>query len=261
MANLTQFSLEKVDVTIPRSVEVVYGLLRPKKVTTDLRVIISVAFYSPPKSRKKTQLLDHIVSTCQMLLTKHPRAAIVIRGDRNEMSISPLLIALPRLKQLVTKFTCNGKILDVLLSNLHEFYSVPEIVPPVPADNPLQGKPSDHSVPVARPHSSTGVNRANEYRIKISRPMPDSGIRKFGMWIIDEQRDCIVPGSKPADQAVALQQMLEIKMDEIFPKKTVKLSNKDKCWANAEIKLLNRQKQRIFCKEGKSTKYNKIPFF
>ena len=146
----------------------------------------------------------------------------------------------------------------LLLSNLHEFYSIPEIVPPVPADNPLQGKPSDHSVPVARPHSSTGVNRANEYKIKISRPMPDSGIRKFGMWIIDEQWDCIVPGSKPADQAVALQQMLEIKMDEIFPTKTVKLSNKDKCWANAEIKLLNRQKQRIYCKEGKSTKYNEI---
>ena len=86
----------------------------------------------------------------------------MIGGDRNEMSISPLLIALPRLKQLVTKATCSGKILDVLLTNLHEFYIVPVIVPPVPADNPRQGKPSDHSVPVAKPHSNTGVNMNNE---------------------------------------------------------------------------------------------------
>ena len=53
VANLTQFSLETVDVTIPRSVEVVYGLLRPKKVTTDLRVIISVAFYSPINQERR----------------------------------------------------------------------------------------------------------------------------------------------------------------------------------------------------------------
>ena len=90
MAYLPEFSLEKIDVSIPRSVEVVYGLLRPKKATSELREIITVAFYSPPKSRMKSKLLDHIISTVQMLLTKYPRAGIVIGGDRNDMSISPL---------------------------------------------------------------------------------------------------------------------------------------------------------------------------
>ena len=157
VAYLPKFSLEKIDVSIPSSVEVVYGLLRPKQPSGQLRDIIAVAFYSPPKSRKKTQLMDHIIASIQTLLTKYPRADIVIGGDRNEMSISPLLIALPRLKQLVTKATCNGKILDVLLTSLHEFYSVP----PVPADNPSQGKPSDHSVPVAKPQTNPGVNIKN----------------------------------------------------------------------------------------------------
>ena len=158
MAHLPKFSLEKIDVLIPRSVEVVYGLLRPKQPSTQMKEIIVVAFYSPPKSRKKTELMDHIISTCQSLLTKYPQAGIVIGGDRNEMSISPLLTGLPRLNQLVTEATCNGNVLDVLLTNLHEYYSVPEIVLPVPADNPLQGKPSDHSVPLATPHTATGVN-------------------------------------------------------------------------------------------------------
>ena len=258
VAHLPKFSLEKIDVSIPRSVEVVYGLLRPKQQSAQLREIIAVAFYSPPKSRKKTQLLDHIVATCQSLLTKYPQAGIVIGGDRNEMSISPLITGLPKLKQLVTKPTCNGKVLDVLLTNLHEFYSVPEVVPPVPADNPLQGKPSDHSVPVARPHTSAGGNISNDYKTRITRPMPDSGIRQFGQWIVKEEWDCVDKTSSPDVQAYALQKLLELKLDEYFPTKSVRLSNKDKIWMDFELKKLDRAKKREWNKRGKSDKYTKL---
>ena len=258
VAHLPKFSLEKVDVKIPQSVEVVYGLLRPKQSSAQLKEIIVVAFYSPPKSRKKTKLIDHIVSTCQSLLTKYPQAGIVIGGDRNEMSISPLLTALPKVKQLVSKATCNGKVLDVLLTNLHEFYCVPEIVPPVPADNPLQGKPSDHSVPVAKPHSTAGVNISNEYKTKITRPLPDSGVRQFGQWIVEEKWDCVLSKSSPSDQAMAMQKLLEAKLNEIFPTKSVRLSNKDKKWMDYELKKLDRAKKREWCNKGKSNKYVKL---
>ena len=190
-----------------------------------------------------------------MLLTKYPRAGIIIGGDRNEMSISPLLLALPRLKQLVTKSTCNGKILDVLLTNLHEFYSVPVIVPPVPADNPLQGKPSDHSVPVAAPNNSVGLSIKNDYKTFESRPMPDSGIRQFGQWIINEEWECVDPDSNPTVQALALQRLLEVKLDEIFPVKKVRLSGKDQKWIDSELKQLDRLKKKDYCKKGKSERY------
>ena len=51
VAHLPKFSLENIDVTIPRSVEVVYGLLRPKQPSTQIREIIAVAFYSPPERK------------------------------------------------------------------------------------------------------------------------------------------------------------------------------------------------------------------
>ena len=258
VAHLPKFSLEKIDVSIPQSVEVVYGLLRPKQPSAQLREIIVVAFYSPPKSRKKTQLMDHIISTCQSLLTKYPQAGIVIGGDRNEMSITPLLTGLPRLKQLVSQATCNGKVLDVLLTNLHEYYSVPIIVPPVPADNPLQGKPSDHSVPLAKPHSTTGVNMSNVYRNKITRPLPESGIKEFGRWIVSENWESVQSEENPTNQAEALQKLLESKLDEIFPTKSFRLSNKDKKWMDFELKNLDRAKKREWCKRGKSEKYLKL---
>ena len=258
VAYLPQFSLSKIDVIIPKSVEVVYGLLRPKNPAAKIKEIIVVAFYSPPKSKKKTQLIDHIISTCQMLLTRYPRAGVVIGGDKNDMSISPLLVGLPRLKQIVTQPTCNGKVLDVILTNLHQYYSVPSIVPPVPADNPSQGKPSDHSVPVATPHTAAGERISNEYTVRISRPMPDSAIRQFGQWIINETFDCVETGDNTTVQTHKLQDLLHKKMNKYFPTKSVKISQKDKKWINFELKKLDRAKKREWCKNGKSSKYCKL---
>ena len=132
------------------------------------------------------------------------------------------------------------------------------IVPAVPADNPNQGKPSDHSVPVARPNSNSGVNMMNEYMTVTSRPMPDSGIRQFGQWIVQEEWDCVKPGMCPSNQAIALQKQLEFKLDEIFPTKDVRLSNKDKKWIDSDLKNLDRQKQREYTKRGKSDKYDQL---
>ena len=155
VAYLPHFSLEKIDVPIPNSVEVVYGLLRAKNPSAKYKVIISVAFYSPPKSRKKSQLLDHIISTCHVLLTKHPNAALFIGGDRNELSISPILMSIPKLRQIISHNTCNGKVLDVLMTNVPELFGVPEIIPPVQPDNPNYGCPSDHNPIIATPLGNT----------------------------------------------------------------------------------------------------------
>ena len=133
-----------------------------------------------------------------------------------------------------------------------------KLSPPVPADNPEQGKPSDHSVPLARPLSNTGVNISNQYKTKISRPLPDSGVRQFGKWIVNNDWDCVKQISRPSNQALALQNILELKLYEIFPTKSVKLSNKDKKWIDCELKKLDRSKKREWCKREKSDKYVKL---
>ena len=47
VANLREFSLEKIPVIIPHNLEVVWGLLRPKKESESIREIIVAALYSP----------------------------------------------------------------------------------------------------------------------------------------------------------------------------------------------------------------------
>jgi hypothetical protein len=55
-----KFSISKLNVPILKSVEVVWGLLKPKVITGKISVIIVCCFYSPPTSSKNPSLLEHI---------------------------------------------------------------------------------------------------------------------------------------------------------------------------------------------------------
>ena len=122
VVNLKKFSLEKVEVLNPDKVEAVYGLMRPKKITSTIKEIIIAAFYSPPKSRKNNLLLDHLLSTTLHLLSKYPKAMVVIGGDKNNLNITSLLNGIPKLTQIVTKPTYKTKILDIILTNVAMLY-------------------------------------------------------------------------------------------------------------------------------------------
>ena len=52
--------------------------------TTLIKEIICAAFYSPPKSRKNSLLLDHLVSTSHHLLSKYLNAGLVLGGDKKK---------------------------------------------------------------------------------------------------------------------------------------------------------------------------------
>ena len=129
VAPIAKFHLEKLDVLIPHNLEIVYGMLRPKNVLKgEIAEIICVSFYCPPRSPKKSKLLDHIMTTMHVLLTKYPNAGVIIGADKNELNISSLIDGIPGVRQIVTKNTHKDKILDILLTNLHTFYKVPELI-------------------------------------------------------------------------------------------------------------------------------------
>ena len=85
IVNQDRFSVEKLEITIPNNLEVVWGLLKPKFKSFKFKKIILCSFYSPPKSRKNTKLADHIIGTLHMLNTVHPDSGIILGGDKNTM--------------------------------------------------------------------------------------------------------------------------------------------------------------------------------
>ena len=76
--------------------------------------------------------------TLQHLLTTFPKAAAVISGDRNDLSIVRLLSVDPALRQIVRKNTRGQKILTVVLTDLEVYYEEPVIVDPIDVDDPTK---------------------------------------------------------------------------------------------------------------------------
>ena len=154
IVNTRKFSVEKLNVQIPPKLEIIWVLAKPKSETAEFKKIILCSFYSPPRSRLRNRLKDHIVGTLQKLTTQFEKCAIYVGGDKNKMDISSILNSGLKLKQLVRSFTRKLEILDVLMTNMFAYYSTPVIIPPVQPDVPGQGVPSDHSVPLCVPHTN-----------------------------------------------------------------------------------------------------------
>jgi hypothetical protein len=92
-----------------------------------------------------------------------------------------------RLKQINVKPTRKGAILDVIMMNIFQHYNLPIIAPPLNPDNPDDGKPSDHSVPIAIPHTDRHNPPVRNYRTHQYRPLPVSSVHKFGQWMVGQQ--------------------------------------------------------------------------
>ena len=94
----------------------------------------------------------------------------------------------PMCRQLVTKFTYRGrnggKIYDVLLTNMGQFYNIPYIAKAVSPDEAnSRAVPSDHDMAVAEPLAGAGCASSREYTVRTSQPFPQSGLSQFGAWL------------------------------------------------------------------------------
>ena len=253
-ARLDRFTLSKLNISLPKGVEAVWGLLRPKFVTGMISVIIVCCFYSPPRSRKNTVMIDHLTVTLQSLLKTYPDAGVIISGDRNSMEISSLLSIDPTLRQIVTQPTRGRNILDVIITNLARYYQEPAIVPPLAPDKPGHGVPSDHSGVYVVPISGHG-SRANRNIIrKVIRPLPASLIEVFKTKLASQDFESLK--HLQIDHMVeAYQNKMNTLLSEIFPLKTITISDQDKPWFNEQLRQIKRQRLREYEKHGLSNKY------
>ena len=176
------------------------------------------------------------------------------------MPISSIEDALPKCRQIVTKYTYkNRKIHDVILTNMSHLYALPHIAPAVQPDVTGHGVPSDHNMAVAVPLAGAGegaVTRA--YTTKTSRPFQESRLRNFGLWIAQEEWQQLKSNNSSTQQEQILKNILQNKVNEYFPEKQVRISNTDKPWVTNEIKKLDRWKKNEYKKHGKTKKYTEL---
>ena len=253
IADISKVSISHLDIP-SGNLEIVWALLKPKEESI-IKEIITFAFYLPPRSKMKSKMNDHIVTTLHQLLTVFPRAGIMGGGDRNDWCVNQILPAIPRFQNLQHLPTLNGKNLDVFLSNLGSFYSKPVVVPAIEPDNPSRGKRSDHSVPIIYPLDNNNMKKSKDYKLRTTRPLPDSGVRRFGQALMEEDWEEVRQEESPTQQDEALQAVLARLLEDSLPTKTVKLRHTDKPYITKEIKVIDRRRRREYEKHGKSIKY------
>ena len=245
---------------MPGNLECVWAILRPKIVNkeTIFKEIILAGFYSPPRSRKNAKLLDHLISTFHVMLTKYPNCGWAAGGDKNQFPLAPLLGALPKCRQLVTKNTYkNSKIYDIILTNMGQYYSIPYIAKACQPDDSSSGAvPSDHDMAVAEPLAGSGATRTREYTVRTSQPFPQSGINEFGAWLHTVRWEAeLTVDMDPTDMALKMEEKVRQKVQTVFPTKQVRISADDKPFITAEIKKLDKYVKREYKLRGKSDKY------
>ena len=211
--NTLKYIYSPVTVPVPNDLEVVWGIIRPVHLNSKYNKIIICSFYSPPDKFKNLKLADYITSTLHLLATENPGSGIILGADVNSMNIKPILNCGLKLRQIVDQNTRGNKILDVLFTNLSSCYKTPMIAPPVCPDNPSRAKPSDHSVPVAVPHSDRYTRPSRNYKVVNFRPLPESKVRLLGQWIVSEDWSEVKKEVTATNQAFQLDKLLTDKLD------------------------------------------------
>ena len=220
--NDNNYIIKEVALDNPSNLEVTFATLRPKSDLSPKFMIIVCALYSPPRSRKKSLMVDFIAETYNKLKTKYPSAYFVLGGDINCLKTDLLLSISPAFRQIVLKPTRKDKVLSVIITDLHRYYQEPIILPPLQPDKQGIGKPSDHSVPFAKPNTDTSRPRKKEHSLKTTRPLPDSGKREFMKWITDEYFDDMKAAIGPTEKVEAFENRINENIDIISQQKKLR---------------------------------------
>ena len=197
--------------------------------------------YFPPRSPFEQEYIDHIISTIDNVLTKHPNAGIFLMGDMNDLNTESILNN-DNFHQVVNMPTRDNNILDKIISNCDKFFL------PVTVMSPL-GK-SDHNCVLLRPIDSF-VRSKKKIKVKVTRPLPDSGLRLFGQWITQYTWDDMLQLQDPSEKCSLFIQTTLSKLDEVVPTKEIKIKDNDKPWMTPQIKAVIIERERAFVKKNK----------
>ena len=254
------FTLTRLDVVTPRNLEVVWGLVRPNQPTKDFKGIIVCSFYSVPRSKRKTQLIEHIAINYGELRTRYKDCFFLTGGDKNDLDLKLILDISPTFHTHNTKPTYGQKNIDVLVSDMVHLFNEPIIIPNVPTDipdgQPGGGKISDHPVVYTMPRLNRTQKPARELVVKKTRRIKDEDILKIGQWI--QQESWVEMLDCGESMATKYSEIVFAKLDEICPEVEVKITKMDGKVTSLALQKLARQRLREYTLNGNSKKFKEI---
>ena len=164
----------------------------------------------------------------------------MITGDFNRLNIDGLLNHF-RLKQIVKVPTRRKATLDLVLTNMHEYYSPPQAYPPFGL--------SDHNVVVATPVD--GKRNINNRKVTMRRDLRTSNKAALGRYLTQiNWPPLLTPLVSCEEKWQVFQDVIHSGLDTIMPAKPVKICTADVPWMTESLKSLIMKRQRAFSAYG-----------
>ena len=175
-------------------VEVMWLQVRPKHLPAGSSNICIAVVYYPPGARANLRVKyeEHLQYAIDELRTTYNCPRFLICGDFNSFPVKSLC-HLTGLQQIVTAPTHGSSVLDVIMTDLGDYYHEPEMLSPL-------GR-SKHVIVFARPRAIQPAPRERT----VVRMLPDSGVRAFGRWITAHDWSPVYGASSPDEQVAVLQ--------------------------------------------------------
>ncbi|KAI8503384.1 hypothetical protein Bbelb_192050 [Branchiostoma belcheri] len=170
--------------------------------------------------------------------TKYPDCGLTLLGDFNRTDISEICRG-DLLSQVVKNNTRGDAILDLILTNMKDWYQCPSILPPIGM--------SDHSSVLWVPKAKTTDNKPIK---KQTRQLGESGLFEFGKWITKHKWSEVYDAHGVIDKANAFHSTLENAINTFFPTKIIKVHQTDKPWVTQQIKRLISLRQKAFHRQS-----------
>ena len=123
--------------------EILWVQLQPYRLLRGFSSLIVAALYHPHWSgTENDSVRDHLFPSLSLAESKYPNCALIVAGDFNRLDVDSIKKHF-RLKQIVKKPTRKNATLDLVMTNLHDYYDDPCHFPPF--------GPSDHDTVTAEP--------------------------------------------------------------------------------------------------------------
>ena len=89
----------------------------------------------------------------------------------------------------------------LLFTTLSGYYQSPICLPPLDNDPDKNCSPSDHMIVFMKPIDSINNNPARKKKTGTYRPLPESGIRNMGNWIVNYSWEAVLAAQTAHEKA------------------------------------------------------------
>ena len=251
------YSIEDPDLTPPKGVEVIWRIVKILK-NKKLYRIAAAAVYVPPISEFKEETTEFLIMSIIYLRSKFFDLKFIVGGDINTLDFTPILDSYDTLRQIVELPTHRNRILDVLVSCMEPLYYPAFVKPPLECDDGLPGEASDHKIVVAIPKSLDVTHSLPVKRLIKYPPLPESGLQEFGRFITTHDWSEVLNVSDVNNKVEAFHNTIRTKYEEVFPEKSIRVSQLDKPWMTPQLKAINRNMKREYWRNRKSNKWKNL---